>query len=112
MFTDQTLSSLDPTYSGKWRKYLNLKSSFYMAYVSTLGGSSHSLLSVCKGLHREWGLNSALASSPYWEKELWSVNDIWTVFVEPNEIAADPQICCDHSSLVEAIQVIYTAVWS
>lgn len=32
---DQTLSSLDPTYAGKWRKYLNLKSCFYMAYVST-----------------------------------------------------------------------------
>ncbi|XP_071281668.1 BRO1 domain-containing protein BROX isoform X4 [Agelaius tricolor] len=29
---DQTLSSLDPTYAGKWRKYLNLKSCFYMAY--------------------------------------------------------------------------------
>lgn len=42
MFVDQTLSSLDPTYAGKWRKYLNLKTSFYMAYVSTSVDSSHS----------------------------------------------------------------------
>jgi len=41
MFTDQTLSSLDPTYAGKWRKYLNLKTCFYMAYVSTSFDISH-----------------------------------------------------------------------
>lgn len=103
MFADQTLSSLDPTYAGKWRKYLNLKSCFYMAYVSTLGGSSHSLLSVCQGLHREWGLSTALAFFPYCEEELCSVSDIRTVLVEPNEIAA-VWICCAHRSLIEAIQ--------
>uniref|UniRef100_A0A8C5SI96 BRO1 domain-containing protein BROX n=1 Tax=Laticauda laticaudata TaxID=8630 RepID=A0A8C5SI96_LATLA len=34
---DQTLSSLDPAYTMKWRKYLQLKSCFYMAYVSIQG---------------------------------------------------------------------------
>lgn len=75
-----------------------------MAYVSTLGGSSHSLLSVCQGLHREWGLSIALAFFPSCEEELCSVSDIRTVPVEPNEIAA-VWIYCDHRSLIEAIQV-------
>lgn len=47
-----------------------------MAYVSTLGGSSHSFLSVCQGLHREWGLSIALAFFAYYEGELCSVSDI------------------------------------
>lgn len=75
-----------------------------MAYVSTLGGSSHSLLSVCQGLHREWGLSIALTFFAHCEEELCSVSDIWTVFVEPNESSA-MWICCDHRSLIEAIQV-------
>lgn len=104
MFTDQTLSSLDPAYAGKWRKYLNLKSCFYMAYVSTLGGSSHSLLSVWQGLHREWGLKIALAFFPCCEEGLCSVSSVWSVFGEPNEIAA-VGICCDYGSLIEVIQV-------
>ncbi|XP_030802352.1 BRO1 domain-containing protein BROX isoform X1 [Camarhynchus parvulus] len=37
---DQTLSSLDPTYAGKWRKYLNLKSCFYMAYAYCYHGQT------------------------------------------------------------------------
>lgn len=32
--TDHTLNTLDPEYSSKWRKYLQLKQHFYMAYVS------------------------------------------------------------------------------
>ncbi|KAF3823098.1 hypothetical protein GH733_010534 [Mirounga leonina] len=31
---DHTLSSLEPAYSAKWRKYLHLKMCFYTAYVS------------------------------------------------------------------------------
>lgn len=31
--TDHTLNTLDPDYSSKWRKYLQLKQHFYMAYV-------------------------------------------------------------------------------
>ncbi|KAF2982470.1 hypothetical protein EK904_003874 [Melospiza melodia maxima] len=37
---DQTLSSLDPAYAGKWRKYLNLKSCFYMAYAYCYHGQT------------------------------------------------------------------------
>ncbi|PKU34589.1 bro1 domain-containing protein brox isoform x1 [Limosa lapponica baueri] len=37
---DQTLSSLDPTYAGKWRKYLNLKTCFYMAYAYCYHGQT------------------------------------------------------------------------
>ncbi|XP_063160039.1 BRO1 domain-containing protein BROX isoform X2 [Candoia aspera] len=37
---DQTLSSLDPTYSVKWRKYLQLKSCFYMAYAYCYHGQT------------------------------------------------------------------------
>lgn len=75
-----------------------------MAYVSTLGSSSHSLLSVCQRLHRKWGQSIALAFFAYCEEELCSVSDIWTVIVKPNEIAA-VWICCDHRSLIDAIQV-------
>ena len=31
---DNTLSSLEPAHSAKWRKYLHLKMCFYTAYVS------------------------------------------------------------------------------
>ncbi|XP_010083075.1 PREDICTED: BRO1 domain-containing protein BROX isoform X2 [Pterocles gutturalis] len=37
---DQTLSSLDATYAGKWRKYLNLKTCFYMAYAYCYHGQT------------------------------------------------------------------------
>ncbi|XP_041258346.1 BRO1 domain-containing protein BROX isoform X2 [Onychostruthus taczanowskii] len=37
---DQTLSSLVPAYAGKWRKYLNLKSCFYMAYAYCYHGQT------------------------------------------------------------------------
>ncbi|XP_075003268.1 BRO1 domain-containing protein BROX isoform X3 [Calonectris borealis] len=37
---DQALSSLDPAYAGKWRKYLNLKSCFYMAYAYCYHGQT------------------------------------------------------------------------
>lgn len=35
LFTDHTLNTLGPECSSKWRKYLQLKLHFYMAYVST-----------------------------------------------------------------------------
>uniref|UniRef100_A0A2D4FUG9 BRO1 domain-containing protein BROX n=1 Tax=Micrurus corallinus TaxID=54390 RepID=A0A2D4FUG9_MICCO len=37
---DQTLSSLDPAYIMKWRKYLQLKSCFYMAYAFCYHGQT------------------------------------------------------------------------
>lgn len=33
--SDHTLNTLDPEYSSKWRKYLQLKQQFYMAYVGS-----------------------------------------------------------------------------
>ncbi|XP_048386790.1 BRO1 domain-containing protein BROX [Stegostoma tigrinum] len=37
---DHTLTTLDPTYTGKWRKYLQLKNSFYMAYAYCYNGQT------------------------------------------------------------------------
>uniref|UniRef100_A0A0B8RYD7 BRO1 domain-containing protein BROX n=1 Tax=Philothamnus irregularis TaxID=1899461 RepID=A0A0B8RYD7_9SAUR len=37
---DQMLSSLDPAYTMKWRKYLQLKSCFYMAYAFCYHGQT------------------------------------------------------------------------
>ena len=34
---DHTLNTLEPECSSKWRKYLQLKQHFYMAYVSLTG---------------------------------------------------------------------------
>ncbi|KAH0622679.1 hypothetical protein JD844_025186 [Phrynosoma platyrhinos] len=38
--SDQMLSSLDPAYTMKWRKYLQLKSCFYMAYAYCYHGQT------------------------------------------------------------------------
>ncbi|XP_014343888.1 BRO1 domain-containing protein BROX [Latimeria chalumnae] len=37
---DHTLSSLDPAYTAKWRKYLQLKQCFYMAYAYCYHGQT------------------------------------------------------------------------
>ncbi|KAJ8391546.1 hypothetical protein AAFF_G00088680 [Aldrovandia affinis] len=37
---DHTLNTLDPDYSGKWRKYLQLKQHFYMAYAYCYNGQT------------------------------------------------------------------------
>lgn len=39
--TDHTLNTLDPEYSSKWRKYLQLKQHFYMAYVRNHNLTEH-----------------------------------------------------------------------
>jgi len=43
-FSDHTLNTLDPECSSKWKKYLQLKQHFYMAYVSP---SEHEHQDVC-----------------------------------------------------------------
>ncbi|XP_078068283.1 BRO1 domain-containing protein BROX [Mustelus asterias] len=37
---DHTLTTLDPAYTGKWRKYLQLKNSFYLAYAYCYHGQT------------------------------------------------------------------------
>ncbi|XP_067884188.1 BRO1 domain-containing protein BROX isoform X2 [Heterodontus francisci] len=37
---DHTLTTLDPTYTAKWRKYLQLKNSFYLAYAYCYHGQT------------------------------------------------------------------------
>ncbi|XP_055492182.1 BRO1 domain-containing protein BROX [Leucoraja erinacea] len=37
---DHTLTTLDPSYSAKWRKYLQLKNSFYLAYAYCYHGQT------------------------------------------------------------------------
>ncbi|XP_043543266.1 BRO1 domain-containing protein BROX isoform X3 [Chiloscyllium plagiosum] len=37
---DHTLTTLDPTYTAKWRKYLQLKNSFYLAYAYCYNGQT------------------------------------------------------------------------
>ncbi|XP_038654812.1 BRO1 domain-containing protein BROX [Scyliorhinus canicula] len=37
---DHTLTTLDPTYTAKWRKYLQLKNSFYVAYAYCYHGQT------------------------------------------------------------------------
>lgn len=41
LYADHTLNSLDPDYSSKWRKYLQLKQMFYIAYVRSYWPQVH-----------------------------------------------------------------------
>ncbi|ERE72732.1 BRO1 domain-containing protein BROX isoform 2 [Cricetulus griseus] len=49
---DHTLSSLEPAYSAKWRKYLHLKMCFYTAYVSP---SNPTVYTEAEALCKEYG---------------------------------------------------------